>query len=75
MQKRISCQAAAANVSRIPVNFGFNQNHMALYGVAINMQAVSTQLLCIITSLTISTYRFKVQGSKVAIEIYVLLFL
>ncbi len=74
MQKRISRQAGAANVSRIPVNFGFNQNYMALYGVVINMQAVSTQLLCIITSLTISTYRFKVQGSKVAIEIYVLLF-
>ncbi len=44
MQKRISRQAGAANVSRIPVNFGFNQNHMALYGVIIDMQAIFAQI-------------------------------
>ncbi len=45
MQKRISRQAGAANVSRIPVNFGFNQNYMALCLVAFDMGRAFTQFL------------------------------
>ncbi len=45
MQKRISRQAGAANVSGIPVNFGFNQNYMALYLAAFDMKRAFTQFL------------------------------
>ena len=61
MQKGICSQTRAANVAGIPVNFGFNQDDMALDRVVIGMRVVFNQLLCLVPNFPIPTYRFKVQ--------------